>query len=160
MTFIFLVVTLAVTWAAVTGTFTLPNLLLGAVVGGIAALFIRYKLDSPYILRRMVRVIRLGLLFITELMISAWKVAVLVCQPDLKSKLKPAFLAYPLTVQSDVEITLLANLITLTPGTLSVDVSSDRRFLLIHALEMTDRDAMIQSIRDGFEARIREVYEP
>ena len=48
-------------------------------------------------------------------------------------RLKPGIFAYPLKVDRDFEITLLANLITLTPGTLSVDVSADRRTLFVHA---------------------------
>jgi multicomponent Na+:H+ antiporter subunit E len=71
-------------------------------------------------------------------------------------KLKPMLVAFPLTATSDVEITLLANLVTLTPGTLSVDVSADRRFLLIHAIDVGDREALIRSIRDGLEAKVME----
>ena len=55
---------------------------------------------------------------------------------------------------SDAEITLLANLITLTPGTLSVDVSEDRRFLYIHAIHVTVRAAFIKDIATGFEAKV------
>lgn len=65
-------------------------------------------------------------------------------------------MAFPLTASSTVEITLLANLITLTPGTLSVDVSADRRFLLIHAIDVGDREALIREIRDGFEKKVME----
>ncbi len=51
---------------------------------------------------------------------------------------------------------MLANLITLTPGTLSVDVSEDRRFLYIHAIDLADRQALIDDIRTGFERRVME----
>lgn len=159
MTFVLLVVTLSVTWAAVTGSFTLMNLLLGAAVGAIAAMVIRHRVDKPFLLRRFTRVVRLALLFIYELIMSAWRVAILVLSPNLKAKLKPAFFAYPLTVTTDQQITLLANLITLTPGTLSVDVSEDRKVLFVHALEMGDKEETIRSIKDGFEARIIEVFE-
>jgi multicomponent Na+:H+ antiporter subunit E len=101
----------------------------------------------------------LALLFFYELILSAWRVAVLVASPNMHSKLKPAIFAYPLTVTTDQQITLLANLITLTPGTLSVDVSEDRSVLFVHALEFVDKEAMIRSIRDGFEARIIEVFQ-
>ena len=98
------------------------------------------------------RWLSLILLFIKELVLSALRVAWLVVQPRLK--LQPAIIAYPLTVTSDAQITLLANLITLTPGTLSVDVSADRKFLLIHAIDVTDREALIRSIREGLEAKV------
>ena len=72
--------------------------------------------------------------------------------------LRPGIFAYPLKVGSDFEITLLANLITLTPGTLSVDVSDDRRTLFVHAIDCSDVDKAIRDIRDGFERKIEEAF--
>lgn len=97
---------------------------------------------------------RLALLlfFIKELVLSALRVAWLVVQPKLR--LRPAIIAYPLTVTSDAQITLLANMITLTPGTLSVDVSADRRILYIHAIDVADREALVGDIAVGFETRV------
>ncbi|AEQ50662.1 Na+/H+ antiporter subunit E [Pelagibacterium halotolerans] len=159
MSFAFLVITLALVWAAVTGTFTLLNLLLGAFIGALAALFIRDRVDRPYMMRRLVRALSLAALFFYELALSAWRVAILVISPRMERRLSPGIIAYPLTVTSDIQITLLANLITLTPGTLSVEVSEDRAKLYIHVLEMNDRDEVIASIRNGFEARIIEVFQ-
>jgi multicomponent Na+:H+ antiporter subunit E len=90
--------------------------------------------------------------FLRELIVSAVRVAWLVVQP--KPRLRPAIIAYPLTVTTDAQITLLANMITLTPGTLSIDVSDDRRTLYIHAIDVTDREVLIGSIAAGFETRI------
>ena len=72
---------------------------------------------------------------------------------------RPAIIALPLEVQKEGEIMLLANLISLTPGTLSVDVSTDRSTLYIHAMDVDDPDALRQEIRDGFERRILDVME-
>lgn len=159
MTFVVLVIVLSLVWAAVTGSFTLLNLLLGAAIGAGATLVIRDKVDKPFILRRLGRVLRLVLLFVYELLLSAWRVAVLVASPNMHAKLKPAIFAYPLTVTTDQQITLLANLITLTPGTLSLDVSEDRSVIYVHALEMGDKDEAIRAIKEGFEAKIIEVFE-
>jgi multicomponent Na+:H+ antiporter subunit E len=63
-----------------------------------------------------------------------------------------------LTVRDDFQITLLANLITLTPGTLSVDVSADRRTLYVHALHCANPLAIRRDIADGFERRIMEAF--
>lgn len=100
---------------------------------------------------------RLALLlfFIKELVLSALRVAWLVVQPKLR--LRPAIIAYPLTVTTDAQITLLSNMITLTPGTLSVDVSADRRTLYIHAIDVSDREALVGDIAAGFETRVLEV---
>ena len=96
----------------------------------------------------------LALFFFTELLLSALRVAWLVVQP--KFNLRPAIVAYPLTVSTDAQITLLANMITLTPGTLSVDVSADRKTLYIHAIDMESKQALIAAIAAGFETKVLE----
>jgi len=87
-----------------------------------------------------------------EMVVSTLSVAWLVVQPRLK--LRPAIIAYPLSVTTDLQITLLANMITLTPGTLSVDVVDNGRTLLIHALDVPDRERLIGSIAAGFETAV------
>lgn len=99
----------------------------------------------------------LVLLFFKELALSAWKVAVLVTRPKLR--VQPGIFAYPLTVTTDFEITLLANLITLTPGTLSVDISEDRKTLYVHAIDCSDIEATKKDIRNGFERKIMEAFQ-
>lgn len=114
-------VLLALAWAAVTGSFTFLNLAFGFVLAMGTLSLIREQVGSVGYFSRARRVISLFLLFVYELILSAVRVAVLVLSP--KMDLKPGIFAYPLKVDRDFEITLLANLITLTPGTLSVDVS-------------------------------------
>ena len=101
------------------------------------------------------RWVSLLLLFVRELILSALKVAWLAVQPRIR--IRPAIIAHPLTVTTDAQITLLANLITLTPGTLSVDVSADRRFLYIHAIDIESKEALVGDIAAGFETKILEV---
>ena len=95
------------------------------------------------------------LLFLRELVLSALKVAWLAIQPTIR--VRPAIVAYPLTVTTDAQITLLANMITLTPGTLTVDVSPDRKTLYIHAIDLDSKQALIGDIAAGFETRILRV---
>jgi multicomponent Na+:H+ antiporter subunit E len=77
----------------------------------------------------------------------------------LKPKLdiKPGIFAYPTELKQDWEITVLANLITLTPGTLVVDVSPDNKILYVHAMDIDDAEDSIKGIRDTFEKSIMEV---
>ncbi len=159
MSTVFLVVVLALVWAGISGSFSGVNLLLGGLVGGVAVLVLREAFSSPKALRRIRRVISLAALFLYELVVSAVRVAIVVLRPDLSNAVRPAIIAVPLTVKSDAEITLLANMITLTPGTLSVDVAADKSVLYVHALSMTTRDAMIADIANGFEKKIHEVFE-
>ncbi len=93
--------------------------------------------------------------FTAELVLSALKVSWLAVQP--KIAIRPAIVAHPLTVTTDAQITLLANMITLTPGTLSVDVSDDRKTLYIHAIDTESRDALIGGVAAGFETQILRV---
>jgi multicomponent Na+:H+ antiporter subunit E len=71
--------------------------------------------------------------------------------------MRPAIVAIPLDLRSPLAITLLAQMITLTPGTLSLDVSSDRRVLYVHSMYVDDIDAFRRSIKDGFERRLLQV---
>jgi multicomponent Na+:H+ antiporter subunit E len=107
---------------------------------------------------RLLRMLSLAALFVYELFVSAFRVALLVLRPDMRSHLKPGIIAFPLTITRDAEITLLANMITLTPGTLSVDVSDDRKVLYVHAISVSDRDALVRDIAGGFEKKIIEAF--
>jgi len=158
MNFAALALVLAFVWASVTGDFSVLNLMLGAGISVVALWVIREHVTTPNYFKKIVRIMALAVLFFYELSISALRVGLLVLSPDLKSRLKPGIIAFPLTVQTDVEITLLANLITLTPGTLSVDVSADRKILYVHAIAVPSKQALIKDIASGFEARILEVF--
>lgn len=147
---------LALAWVAITGSVSIANFLLGLVLGAASLYLIREQVGSLGYFARARRVAALGMLFFYELVLSAWRVAVTVLKPDMA--LKPGFFAYPLKVDRDFEITLLANLITLTPGTLSVDVSEDRRFLYVHALDCSNPDQTRLDIATGFERKILEAF--
>lgn len=149
-------VLMALAWAAVTGSFSLVNLIFGFALGAVALSLIREQVGSMGYFSRARRMISLMALFIYELVLSSVRVAIMVLRP--KMDLKPGIFAYPLKVDRDFEITLLANLITLTPGTLSVDVSDDRRTLYIHALDCSDPEGLREDIADGFERKILEAF--
>jgi multicomponent Na+:H+ antiporter subunit E len=148
---------MAVIWAAVTGSASLLNLIFGFVLSALTLGLIREQIDGSGYFGRSLRVLSLVALFFVELAKSAWKVMVMVLTPKLD--LKPGIFAFPLTVQRDFEITLLANLITLTPGTLSVDVSDDKKTLYVHALDCSDVEGTIRDTADGFERKIMEAFQ-
>ncbi|QKJ90335.1 Na+/H+ antiporter subunit E [Agrobacterium pusense] len=145
-------------WLAVTGSLTLANFIFALIVSTLALWLIRHQLPggrNHWL--RLGRVLSLVLLFFKELALSAWKVAVMVTRPKLD--VQPGIFAYPLTVTTDFEITLLANLITLTPGTLSVDVSPDRKVLYVHAIDCSDIETAKNDIKNGFEKKIMEAFQ-
>lgn len=157
MTGLFLInVLLAVAWAFITGSFSAANLIFGFLLASFALWLVREQFGTMGYIRRARRVTSLLLLFLSELVKSSVRVAITVVSPNMD--LKPAFFAFPLTVDRDFEITFLANLITLTPGTLSVDVSNDRKTLYIHCLDGSDIPGTRADIANGFEKKIMEAF--
>lgn len=152
------VIVLAMLWVAMTGAFSGPNLLLGVAIASLAVVLLRSVLVPWPVLRRVRQATALLGLFLYELIASAIRVTLVVLSPDMARRLNPAVVAFPLTVRSDAEITLLANLITLTPGTLTVDVSQDRSLLYVHVLALETREALVADIAGGFEMRVRELF--
>ncbi|SHL62764.1 Na+/H+ antiporter subunit E [Roseibium suaedae] len=147
---------MALSWAAVTGSFSVVNLAFGFALSLAALFLIREQVGTTASFQRAGKVVSLAILFVYELVLSAWRVARIVIRP--KIELQPGIIAYPLTVTGDFEITLLANLITLTPGTLSVDVSEDRKTLFVHCIDVPDPQGTIDDIKNGFERKILEVF--
>lgn len=149
---------LAFAWVALTGDLSLFGLLTGVLVGLAAMWLVRplFPTTGSYFMR-LYYWIRLIVLFVYELVVSSFAVVRDVMTPGQYSK--PALIAVPLNVTSDAQITLLANFISLTPGTLTLDVSDDRRTLYIHAMFGDDADAIRAQIRDRFEVWVREATE-
>ncbi|KQS96462.1 MULTISPECIES: Na+/H+ antiporter subunit E [unclassified Rhizobium] len=156
MTFIIANLCLTLVWAAVTGSFSPHNLVLGFAVGALSLALVRERLVAAFPAVRLLKLLLLTVVFFRELWLSAFKVAVVAVRRDMQ--LRPGIFAYPLALTRDFEITLLANMITLTPGTLSVDVSDDRKTLYVHALDCRDPAAERRGISTGFERLIREAF--
>ena len=143
---------LALVWAVATGTFNLFNVVVGFCVGYMA-LFLAHRVLGPTAyFRTVVRAISFGAFFLKEVMVANLRVAHDVLTPTFY--MRPRILAVPLDAKTDIEITLLANLISLTPGTLSLDVSADRRVLYVHAMYASDAEAARREMKDGLERRM------
>ena len=146
---------LAFVWAAVTGRFNLSNVVVGIVLG-YAVLFVVQPLMGPSnYFRRIHQAIAFAFFYVWQLVMANLRVAADVMTPGARAR--PGVLAIPLDAKSDAEITLLANLITLTPGSVSLDVSSDRRFLYLHAMYIDDVEQYREDVKTSFERRVLEV---
>lgn len=145
---------LALGWAALFSAFTLPSLATGFAVG-YAILWVLSPLfgDSRYC-RKLFDLIRLLAYFLWELLVSSLQVAWDVLTPMHRSR--PGIIAVPIEAKTDLEITTLANLVSLTPGTLSLDVSGDRRTLYVHAMFVDDPECIRRDIKNGMERRVLE----
>jgi multicomponent Na+:H+ antiporter subunit E len=147
---------LALGWAVITGAYGAGNLLLGFGIGYLSLLAVRPIFADGAYFRKLWQGIGLGLFFFYDLVVSSLRVVHDVITPPLYSR--PGIIALPLDVETDAEILLLASLITLTPGTLSLDVSEDRKTLFIHAMFIDDDiETLKRGIKDGFERKIIEV---
>ncbi|MEJ8560745.1 Na+/H+ antiporter subunit E [Yoonia sp. GPGPB17] len=149
---------LAVTWAGLWGSFTLTQLAFGFVMGFLTLWIAQPLFDGPssyYV--RAYRIVRLVLFFLYDLCVSSIRVAYDVLTP--KDHSTPAILEMPLDVKSDIEILLVTNLISLTPGTLSLDVTPDRKTLIVHAMFADDPEEVIHNLKSGMERMVKEVFE-
>ena len=144
-------------WVAVTGEASVGNLLEGAVLAGLLVLLLRVPLRRRFRLGKVPKALGLLLYFLKEILLSNAAVARSLLSPV--SSLSPGIVAVPLDLKSDAGITVLANLVTLTPGTLSLDVSPDRTTLYVHALHVEDPEAFRREVKEGFERRVKEVFE-
>lgn len=146
---------LAITWGAMTGSFQVENLVIGYLVGFLV-LYVAQRRDgrSPYA-SRVVEVVKFVGFYLWELLLANLRVAHDVLSPRQLSR--PGIIAVTLDSRTDAEITLFANLLTMTPGDLSIDVSTDRRVLYVHSLYLYDVEKARAEIEDGFEARVLKV---
>ncbi len=143
-------------WVAVTGEVSVANLLEGAVLAGLLVLLLRVPLRRRFRFEKVPKALGLLLYFLKEILLSNAAVARSLLSPV--SSLSPGIVAVPLDLKSDPQITLLATLITLTPGTLSLNVSDDRRTLYVHAMYVDDPTELVREIKNGFEKRVMEVF--
>ena len=148
-------VALAVIWACLTGRLTGPSLLTGFMLGTVVLLIVGRAIEIPPPLMRARDLAGLALFFVWELVVANGRVAWDVVTP--RHRMRPGVVAVPLTARTEVEITTLSSMVSLTPGTLSLDVSDDRRFLYVHAMYLHDRERLVRTIKDGFERRLLRV---
>lgn len=145
-------IVLALVWAATTEEFSARNFTVGMALGFGLLYFTREVLGPSDYFRNVKEFLTLIWYFVRELFIANLRMAYYVVMP--LNRMRPGIIGVPLEPMSDLEITALANLLTLTPGTLSVDVSEDKRTLYVHVMYYRDRDAFQREIKEGFEARV------
>lgn len=137
------------------GSNSISVFLFGFVLG-YAALWLSKPLyrDTRYF-RQLPKTINLASYFLKELVISNLRVLWDVITPRHINR--PGIIGVPLTAQTDLEIFIVASMISLTPGTLSVDLSEDRKTLFVHVMFLDDVEKARKEIKNGLESRILEV---
>lgn len=145
---------LALAWTALQAELSLANLLVGYVLGYlILLLLVRGGVLGPSRYVGKVRLaVGLAAFFLRDLVVANLRLARDVVSP--RHKIRPGIIAVPLDASSDSEILLLAALINLTPGSVALDVSPDRKTLYVHAMYVDSADAARAEIKHGYERRV------
>jgi multicomponent K+:H+ antiporter subunit E len=152
----FLSLVMWVLWLLLANDFSAGQMVLGLFFAWLVPLLTRpFWLDRPRI-RNPWRLVTFLLLVHRDILLANVTVAKLILRsPD---RLRPAFVEVPLDIDDEFVITLLASIVSLTPGTVSADVSRDRRMLLVHGLDVGDTAMLVASIKQRYEAPLKEIF--
>lgn len=152
------VMTLLITflWVVVVSRFTLGSLVMGLMVGLAIPLLVRSFWTERPVMRRPLLALALLARVLLDIVVANVEVARLVLGPT--ARLRPASLELPLALSSPYVATILASIISLTPGTVSVDIDMEGRRLLVHALNAPDPEATIATIKRRYEAPLKEIF--
>jgi multicomponent K+:H+ antiporter subunit E len=149
--------TLFAVWLLLNNTVDAAHLVLGALVAIVVPWFTeRLRPDRPRI-RRPLAILRLGLVVLWDIVMSNIEVARRILGPE--EAIRPAFVWLPLDLTDPHAIVSLAGIITMTPGTLSAELSADRRHLLVHAFNVDDEAALIAQMKARYEAPLKDIFE-
>jgi multicomponent Na+:H+ antiporter subunit E len=146
---------IAILWGSLLRDMSPLNLAVGFVLGFAVLGWMRAAIGRRRYSARFTNMVRLVALLLWELTGSNLRVARDIITPKHQSR--PGIVAFALSARTDAEITLFACVLSFMPGTLSVDLSDDRRFLFVHVMFLDDRDAFCERLRDRVERPLMEV---
>src|SRR5690606_14954177 len=145
-----------VLWLLMANSYSPGQMVLGAVFAWLVPLVVApFWLDIPRV-HNMTALLRFILVVHLDILTANLSVARLILGSP--KKLRPAFVEVPLDVEDEFVITLLASVVSLTPGTVSADISADRKVLLVHTLSVDDIDALVGTIKQRYEAPLKEIF--
>lgn len=143
-------------WLLLVNSIAPGQIVLGLILAVALPLFTaRFWPNRPRV-RRHFLLCRYILILLWDIVVANLTVARLILGPT--ERLRPTFIRLPLDLQADFAIIILAHTISLTPGTVSSSLASDRKSLLIHALDVDDTDLLIQHIKTRYEAPLMEIF--
>lgn len=148
---------LAAIWLLLNNTLAPGQVLLGLLLGWAIPRFTLAFWPERVRIRAPRRLLRFAAVFLYDVLVANLAVARLILAGP--RALRPAFVVVPLDLTNDLALSLLANTICLTPGTVSARLSADRRHLLVHALDCGDSADLVVTIKTRFEAPLKEIFE-
>ncbi|MDX1706265.1 Na+/H+ antiporter subunit E [Pseudidiomarina sp.] len=144
-------------WLLLQNSITPGLVILGAVFALLIPLYTNRARDFTLTLHRPLKALQYLLLLIVDIILSNFNIAAIILVPQ--RRISPALIEYPLDIRGEIPITILASTISLTPGTITAEVSRDGRSLLIHGLNVRDPEAMIKQIKTRYERRLQEIFQ-
>lgn len=153
----FLSLVLLIVWLLMNNAFSLGQILLGLILALGIPLLTEPLQTQQMAVKRPLKLIRYIMVLMWDIVVANLAVAKLILGPT--KALQPGFIAYPLNLTGDLPITLLASTISLTPGTLSAEVSKDKEWLYIHALDLPNEQALIDEIKQRYETPLKEIFQ-
>ena len=148
---------LLVVWQLLMNGVSAGSLIMGAVLGLLIPILTHLFWPDPPRVHRPLVFMGFGLRVLSDILMANFEVAKLILGPS--RRLQPAFVVYPLDLRDEFSISLLATTVSLTPGTVSADISPDHRSLLIHGLDVPDERELINTIKQRYEKPLMEVFE-
>ena len=148
---------LFVVWLLLNHTLSAGHIVLAATLGVLIPLFTRRFFPEPVTIGRIGTILRFMVIVLLDIVVASFTVARLTLGPT--SKLRPRFIRIPVALGDDFALTALASTISLTPGTVSAELAPDREHILIHALDVDDEAALVRTIKERYEAPIKEIFQ-
>lgn len=149
---------LLVVWLMLNTTVSLGHIVLGSVLAIVIPLLCAPLRSPQPKVKKPMMAIRYALSVLKDIVIANIEVAILVMGP--MHKIKPGWVAVPLDLTGTLPITVLASTVTMTPGTVSADISKDEKWLYVHVLNMPhDEQEVIDFIKQRYETRVMEIFE-
>lgn len=146
---------MAFIWMLLQDSYGAVDFIMGYIIGILILFLLRQFLLFDFYFKRVWAFIKLTIIFFRELVLANIDMIRVILKP--KMDIKPGIVAIPTKLKTDLEITLLAALITLTPGTLSMDFSDDSSLIFVHAIDIDSKEQTIRDILESFETAILEV---
>lgn len=145
-----------VVWLLLVATVEPAHLLLAALLAVGLPLVAQRLREGNAGMRRPLLAARLGLRVLWDIVLSNIEVARRILGSE--SRIHPGFVWVPLDIRNGHGIAALAGIITMTPGTLSAELSADQRHLLVHCFHLEDAAATIAQIKRDYETPLREIF--
>ena len=147
---------LVVVWLLLTHRFTFGNLLLAGILAWLIPIGVGRIRTAAVPVRKPLKMISFAGVLLMDIIVSNIVVAKQVLgSPE---RLRPGFVAVPLNMQDALPITLLASTISLTPGTVSIEITEDRKTLYVHALHVESETALVARIKHRYEQPLKEIF--